>query len=250
MSNIRPALDSGRALFGGWLSIPSALSAEFMGRAGFDWLCIDTQHGLIGYDHMAVMLQVLSGYAGGVMVRVPWNQPDHIMKALDAGADGVIVPMVNSPEEARRAVEACRYSPEGSRSWGPIRAATKLDNYTAQAANESVVCAIQVESREGADQLDAILDVPGIDLVYLGPADLAVSLGYAPTFRVKDMKHADLLAEIHDRCRKRGVATGIHCADAESARYWAERSFSLITVGSDRGFMVRAASQDLQALRG
>ena len=120
---LRELWDGTEATIGGWCSIPSPFSAEMMGRSGFDWVCIDTQHGVIGYDQMMPMLQALSITATPAFVRVPWNQPDHIMKALDAGAQGVIVPMVSTEEDAKAAVAAAKYPPVGMRSWGPIRAA-------------------------------------------------------------------------------------------------------------------------------
>src|SRR5256714_13047251 len=123
MTTLRELWDGGDVTVGGWCAIPSAFPAELMGRCGFDWVCVDTQHGLVGYDQMALMLQALSITGTPAFVRVPWNSPGDIMKALDAGAQGVIAPVVNSAAEARQAVSACRSPPEGFRRWGPMRAA-------------------------------------------------------------------------------------------------------------------------------
>src|SRR2546430_13039058 len=180
MNTMRELWDRGQVTVGGWCVMPSAFSAELMARCGFDWLCIDTQHGLIGYDQMTVMLQALAITGTPPFVRVPWNQPDHIMKALDAGAQGVFVPMVNSAEEAQAAVRACRYPPDGYRSWGPIRASLGAPDYSPQLANRSVICAVMVETVAALDQLAEIVSVPGVDAVFIGPSDSALSMGFGP----------------------------------------------------------------------
>src|SRR2546423_2659269 len=160
MTTLRELWDGGGVTVGGWCVIPSAFSAELMGRCGFDWVCVDTRHGLVGYDQLAVMLQALSITGTPAFVRVPWNSPGDIMKALDAGAQGVIVPMVNSAEEARAAVGACRYPPDGYRSWGPIRAALGVDGYTPATANRRVVVAGVIETVAGVAPPHQIVPVP------------------------------------------------------------------------------------------
>src|SRR5690606_6731552 len=149
MATLRELLQDGRPAIGGWCSIPSPVTAEIVGRSGFDWVCIDTQHGLIGYDQMVPMLQALSATGTPVLVRVPWNRPEHVMKALDAGAHGIIVPMVNTADEAARAVEAAKYPPGGTRSWGPLRAAMAAPSYSAPEANRRTFVAVMIETPEG-----------------------------------------------------------------------------------------------------
>lgn len=249
MPDLRNALESDQTLLGGWLSIPAPFSAELMARSGFDWLCVDTQHGLIGYQTMTAMLQAIAITGCPAVVRVPWNEPSGIMRALDAGAQGVVVPVVNTPDDARRAVSACRYPPDGIRSWGPVRAALGAASYTAASANRTTTCIVQIETGQAVSHLDEILTVPGIDVAYVGPADLAVSLGHAPTFRAADMPNLPVIHEIRDKCLRAGVVPGIHCTDPQSVEYWREQGFRFITAGSDRGFMTRAASEDLATLR-
>jgi 4-hydroxy-2-oxoheptanedioate aldolase len=166
-----------RPALGGWLMIPSGFSAEVMAHQNLDWLCIDMQHGLIDYDTALAMLQAISTTATTPFVRVPWNDSAIIMKMLDAGAYGVIVPMVNSRAEAEAAVAACRYPPQGIRSFGPIRAVyyAGLD-YFAYASQE-VSCIPQIETTAAVENLDEILSVEGVDAVYIGPMDLSISLG-------------------------------------------------------------------------
>src|SRR5215470_17793280 len=205
MSSLRELWDRGGVTVGGWCVIPSPFSAELMGRSGFDWVCIDTQHGLIGYDQMAPMLQVLAITGTPAFVRVPWNAPGDIMKALDAGAQGVIVPMVNSAEEARAAVGACRYPPDGYRSWGPIRAALGVDGYAPATGNRRVVVAVMIETAKGVAAADEILSVPGVDAVYVGPNDLAITHGMAPSADAFDERHAEVIRHILAACQRQGI---------------------------------------------
>jgi 4-hydroxy-2-oxoheptanedioate aldolase len=240
--SLRELWDGTDATIGGWCSIPSPFSAEMMGRCGFDWVCIDTQHGVIGYDQMMPMLQALSITATPAFVRVPWNQPDHIMKALDAGAQGVIVPMVDSEEDARAAVRAAKYPPVGTRSWGPIRAALDVPDYSPETANRRTIVAVMIETPGGVRNLDAILAVPGVDAVYVGPSDLALGHGMTPTLNATDPEHEKLIDTIIEACRRHGKVAGIHCDSAETVRRWHARGYGMFTVGSDAALMRSAAT--------
>ena len=248
VTTLRELWEGGGITLGGWCTIPSAFSAELMARCGFDWLCIDTQHGLIGYDHMSVMLQAVAITGTPAFVRVPWNQPDHAMKALDAGAQGVIVPMVNSAEEARAAVGASRYPPDGFRSWGPIRASLGVPDYTARTANRSVVVAIMIETAAGLAAVDEILAVPGIDAVYVGPSDLAVTHGLEPAADAREPERARPIEAALEACQRHGVVAGIHCASLEVARHWKEKGFRMLNVTSDAIFMRQQAMSVVRAL--
>ncbi|HYH33498.1 MAG TPA: aldolase/citrate lyase family protein [Pseudonocardia sp.] len=239
---LRELWDGTEATIGGWCSIPSSFSAEMMGRCGFDWVCIDTQHGVIGYDEMMPMLQALSITQTPAFVRVPWNQPDHIMKALDAGAQGVIVPMVSSEEETRAAVAAAKYPPMGMRSWGPIRAALDVPGYSPESANRRTIVAVMIETPGGVENLDAILSVPGVDAVYVGPSDLGLGHGFTPTLNVEDPDHEKLIERILEGCRRHGVVAGIHCDSVETVRRWHAKGYGMFTVGSDAALMRSAAT--------
>lgn len=248
--SLREVWDQGAPSVGGWCVIPSAFTAELMGRAGYDWVCIDTQHGLIGYDQMLPMLQALSATRTPAFVRVPWNQPADIMKALDAGAEGVIVPMVNSVEEARRAVGACRYPPEGFRSWGPTRAAMQVSGFEPEKANRAVVCVVMIETVEGMAALDDIVAVPGVDGVYVGPNDLAVTHGMKPDATASKPEHRRLIETILRACLRQGVVAGIHCAGPETAIAWRDAGFRMLNVDNDALFLRSGAARVLEALRG
>ena len=250
MTTLRDLWDRGGVTLGGWCVVPSAFSAELMGRSGFDWVCIDTQHGLVGYDQMALMLQALSITGTPAFVRVPWNTPSDIMKALDAGAQGVIVPMVSSAEEARQAVGASRYPPEGFRSWGPIRAALGVDGYSPAVGNRRVVVAVMIETAAGVAAADEILSVPGVDAVYVGPNDLALTHGIATSSDAFGDEHAAIVERVLAACQRHGVVPGIHCGSIDTARRWRERGFRMLNVTSDAIFMRTSAAAVVKALAG
>jgi 4-hydroxy-2-oxoheptanedioate aldolase len=250
VTTLRELWDSGRPTIGGWCAMPGAFSAELMGRSGFDWVCIDTQHGLIGYDQMVLMLQGLAATATPAFVRVRWNEPGEIMKALDAGAEGVIVPMVNSAEEARQAVSASRYPPDGYRSWGPVRAALGVDGYSPESANRRTVVAIMIETAAGLANMDETLAVPGIDAVYVGPNDLAVTHGMPPSSTAESHEHAELIHSILAACRRHQVVAGIHCGSVKTAQRWLEAGFGMVNVNSDAVFMREQAAAVVKALTG
>lgn len=247
---LREVLDTGKPTIGGWCSIPSAFSAELMGRSGFDWVCIDTQHGLIGYDQMAVMLQALSITGTPALVRVPWNTPENVMKALDAGAQGVIVPMINNADDARQVVATVKYPPLGTRSWGPIRASFGLPAYNPETANASTLVIVMIETKDGVDNLDEILSVPGVDAVYVGPMDLALAHGITPALDVKDRQHEQLINTILEGCQQHGVIAGIHCDSVETVTRWWDLGYRMCTLASDAGLMRAAATQALKAAAG
>jgi 4-hydroxy-2-oxoheptanedioate aldolase len=247
---LREVFERGDASIGGWCVIPSPFAAELMALAGFDWVCVDMQHGLVGYDALVPMLQVLNRLGTPAFVRVPWNAPDHIMKALDAGAHGVIVPMVNSAADARAATGACRYAPDGYRSWGPIRASFAKDGFDPAWANRDVVCAVMIETAEAVAGVDEILAVPGIDAVYVGPNDLAVSNGLPPDANATRPEHRALITRIREACDRHGVVAGIHCGSWETAAQWREEGFRMLNVNSDAVFLRTNAMAVLKNLKG
>ena len=238
MSSLRERWKAGEPTLGAWCTIPSSWTAEVAARSGHDWVCIDTQHGLIGYDVMLPMLQAIS--AGGVpsFVRVPWNEPGAIMKALDAGAGGVIVPMVNSVEEARAAVGACRYPPGGMRSMGPIRARDVDGDW------QHPICVVMIETVHAVAEAGAILAVPGIDAVFVGPNDLAVSAGLESGYEGRHPEHRRLIEAIADAAQAAGVAAGIMCGSGEVARQWHDIGFVMLGLQSDTR-LLSSASEEL-----
>jgi 4-hydroxy-2-oxoheptanedioate aldolase len=224
-------------------------SAEVIARLGFDWVCIDAQHGLAGHETTVAMLQATQFAPMPMLVRVRDNDPALIGRALDAGADGVIVPMIENAAGALRAAQACRYPPAGKRSWGPIRAALHDPGYDLERANNEVLCVIQVETREGVENVDAILATEGIDAVYVGPNDLGVSYKVGPTGDPTNPQHLAAIATILDACLRHDVNPGIHCGTVDAARRWIDEGFRMINVASDALFMRKGAEDVLLALR-
>src|SRR5471032_1325661 len=198
----------------GWLSVSHGFTAEVMARQGFDALCIDLQHGTAEMGDVLPMLQAISQTDTVPVVRVAWNEPATIMKALDLGAMCIIVPLVNTAEEAALAVAACRYPPVGMRSSGPVRAVHYGGaDYQATASGEIIIMAM-IETKEGLANLDAICATPGLDAVYIGPADLSFALGMAPRADNPDPIHMATCDKILAAAHKAGIKCVMHCARA------------------------------------
>lgn len=245
----RGLFKEGKAAIGGWLSIASSFSAELMAHLGLDWLCIDMQHGVIGYDAAVPMLQAINLTDVTPIVRVPWNDPSDIMKALDAGAYGVIVPMVNDAEQAQRAVAACRYPPAGIRSYGPTRVSVHAGADYFRTANEQVLCIPQIETVEAMENLDAMLSVPGIDAVYIGPMDLSISLGVKAEMDGDVPEYAKARQAVLEACRRHGVVAGINSTPRTAAKRAAE-GFGFVLATSDVRALVSGAMDDIRRARG
>ncbi|MES2815894.1 MAG: aldolase/citrate lyase family protein, partial [Pseudomonadota bacterium] len=210
ITDLKDHFTSGGTAVNGWCAIPSPITAEILGRAGFDMVTVDLQHGLIDYQMALTMCQVLQGLPAPVLCRVPWNEPGIIMKCLDAGFTGLICPMINTKEDARRLVEAARYAPLGGRSFGPTRANMVHGAAYARNANKKVLVLAMIETREALSNLDAILGVDGIDGVYVGPSDLGLSLGYEPTLEPTEAAVIEAIAEIASGTRAAGLIAGVH----------------------------------------
>jgi 4-hydroxy-2-oxoheptanedioate aldolase len=245
---LRQLWDERKPTLGGWCSISNSFTAEIM-AASFDWCCIDMQHGLTGQESMVTMLQSIAVAGTPAFVRVPWNQPGDIMRALDAGAQGVIVPMVNSVVEARAAVQACRYPPEGYRSWGPTRKVLYEPLLSPDRENRAVVCAIMVETVGAIEKLDKILELPGIDAVFVGPSDLAVSDGIDPSKMGESPQHAAAIDQILRACQRKGIVAGIFCGGLENAQKMRMAGFEMLAIESDARLLRYAAEKVVHALR-
>jgi 4-hydroxy-2-oxoheptanedioate aldolase len=235
-------------LLGGWCAIPSGFAAEILARS-FDWICIDMQHGLAGQTEMVSMTQAVAIRGTPTLVRVPWNDPAAIMRALDAGAHGVVVPMVNSAAEAREAAGACKYAPTGYRSWGPSRNALYHPQLGPAEVNDRVACVVMVETREGIEAVDEIASVDGVDAVFVGPSDLAVSIGVSPATGVTDREHIELTKMVSDSCRRNGRVAGIMCESAGAAIGRYEAGFRMLALRSDARLLNAACESITQEVR-
>jgi 4-hydroxy-2-oxoheptanedioate aldolase len=246
---VRRLWENDRPVINGWLAIPSSYSAEIMAHAGFDSLTIDMQHGVVGYGDLVPMLQAITTTPVTPLVRVPWNDPAVIMKALDAGALGIICPMINTGEDAERLVAACRYPPAGYRSFGPIRAKVVHGSDYHEHANASIVVMPQIETVQAVENLDEILSVPGIDGVYVGPSDLSMGLGLQPRAGQSDERAVAAREEILAACRRHGVPAGIHQQDSAGTLHQIARGYRFVTIASDNRFLDARATAEVRATR-
>ena len=248
-NRIKQMWRDGRYVTMGWLSVSHGFTAEVMARQGFDVLCVDMQHGLTDFSELLPMLQAISQTDTVPVVRVPWNDPATIMKALDFGAYGIIVPLINTAADAAAAVAACRYPPVGMRSSGPLRAAHYGGaNYQAEANGEIVVLAM-IETKEGLANLDAICATPGLDAVYIGPADLSYALGLAPRADNPDPGHLATCDRILAAAHRHGIKACMHCASAAFAAGAVKRGFDLIMLTSDVASLIAGARRQLDDLK-
>ncbi len=248
MTGLRAHWSTGETTLGAWLSVASPITAEAAARLGVDYVCIDTQHGGIDYPATLGMIQAVALAGSSPIVRVPWNEPGIIGKMLDAGAEGIIVPMVNSADEALAVVRACRYAPEGARSFGPLMASLRAGADTT-AANRRIAIVPMIETVQAIANLDEILSVPGIDAVYVGPADLSLTLGLEPRNNDEHPRFTEALETIVDGCRRHAIVPGIHSNGALAARRLAQ-GFRMITVTTDLMAMTTRMVEELGQARG
>ena len=241
-NNIREIWAKGGAVVNSWLGVPASFSAEVMAHAGWDSLVVDMQHGMIDYQMMVTMLQGISTTNTTPLVRVPWNDPAYIQKALDAGAYGIVCPMINNRAEAEKFVGAMRYAPLGYRSSGPIRAALYGGADYHAKANDIVVAFGMIETAEAIDKLDEILSVKGLDAIYVGPSDLSISFGHPPGGDKPDQWMMDALGKILAAAKRHGVQPGIHCGAPAYALKMIEMGFTFVTVGGDTRFVTTGAA--------
>jgi 4-hydroxy-2-oxoheptanedioate aldolase len=207
------------------------------------------QHGVIDYQAAVNMLTAISTTPTVPIVRVPWLDPGIIMKMLDAGAYGIICPMVNTRADAERFVSAMRYPPRGSRSFGPIRAVLHAGADYPQHANETVIAFAMIETRQALDNLDEILSVEGLDAVYIGPADLSLALGCTPRFDQEEQPVVEAIGLILAKAREHGVVPCIHNATADYALRMVEKGFRFVTIASDARLIVAGAQQVVARMR-
>ncbi len=243
---------SGQPVLGGWIALGGPAVAEHMAAAGFDAICVDQQHGLSDRIMVGEIFRAIELHGVAPITRVPANDAMHVGRALDMGAQAVIVPMVNTPEEAASAVAACHYPPRGVRSAGPVRgpmarASDRLDDL------DQVACIVMVETADGLRNADAIAATEGVDAIYIGPADLAVALGL-PRRRAERTgsdaaAHADAVERIRESCVRHGIVAGIHTDDGETAAPYLEQGFLMVTIASDMRLLGAGSSHQLAVAR-
>ncbi|ANL51030.1 pyruvate/phosphoenolpyruvate kinase family protein (plasmid) [Rhizobium phaseoli] len=251
-NKLKKIWDDGRCALNGWLSIPNALSAEIMAEQGYDSIGIDLQHGIVDYQAAVGMLQAMRASDVVPLMRVPWLDPADIMKALDAGSYGVICPMVNTRKEAEQLVSYVRYPPSGVRSFGPSRALISAGgNYLHEADNE-IVCFAMIETAEALANLEEIVSTPGLDGVYIGPADLTIGLTgkkYPPGFDREEPEIIEAIERILRASHDAGIKAALHCGTPGYAAKAARWGFDLVTVSNDIRHLAGAAAASVNAFR-
>ena len=248
-NRLRSLWQEGKAAVNGWLAIPNSFATEVMAHQGWDTLTIDLQHGVIDYAAMVTMLQAISTTPTVPVVRVPWLEPGIIMKSLDAGAYGIICPMINSREEAQKLVAYTHYAPRGTRSFGPVRALYYGGADYPEKANDSLVRFAMIETAQALDNLDSILSVEGLDAIYIGPSDLSLALGCKPVFDDVDLPVAQAIDHILARAQAHGVKAGIHNGRPDVALARIAKGFSFVTVSADARILAAGSQQILSAMR-
>ena len=249
-TKLRDTWNAGRSAVNSWLGAPSPVFAEITGKAGFDSVTIDLQHGLNDYQAALSMLQALSASDSTPMARVPWLEPGIIMKLLDAGALGIICPMVNTPADAERFVRYANYAPVGTRSFGPTRAMPTYGADYVSRANDVVVTLAMVETVEALENVEAIAGTPGLTGIYVGPSDLALSMGHTPKLDPEEPAVVEAVERILGACRDAGIRSGMHCLEPSYAKRMIDLGFDLVTLGSDVRLYTAACASALAEMRG
>jgi 4-hydroxy-2-oxoheptanedioate aldolase len=249
LNPVRRAWAQGRPAFGIFTAIPSPFAVELCAGAGIDYVCIDMQHGLSSYDSLPAEIAACMVGGAAPIVRPPANEFSQIGRALDLGALGVIVPLVSSAQEAEAAVAACRYGPAGRRSYGPVLIGRSVGSTDPSTLEREALCIVMIETREGLDQVERIAAVPGLDGIYYGPADLAISLGVPPAEAASSREHAEAIERIRRAAAANGIAAGAHCNTGAQAAERATQGFTLITITSDQRVLAVGVEQELAAAR-
>ncbi len=248
-NRVREIWAAGKPALNGWLHIPSAWSAEIMAHQGWDSLVIDMQHGMMGMETAIIMLQAISTTDTVPMVRVNWNTPGDIMRLLDAGAYGIVCPMIETREQCQAFVSACRYPPLGYRSLGPTRARLYAGEDYAEHANDTVLTFAMIETQLGYDNRDEIMAVPGLDAIFVGIGDLRLSMTGRAGFE-EDVVVEAALDDILESARRHDIKAGLFCASTDQAIEMIRRGYEFVTVMTETAIMSSASAQIVATVRG
>lgn len=245
----RALMRAGQPALGTWISSASGLIAEIAGYQGFDWVNIDTEHGETGYDQLPRMLQAISATAAIPLVRLAWNEPMLFKRALDMGAYGVVVPLVSTVEEARAAVQACRYPPLGERGWGATRGTLYGGADYFARANDEILLMVMTETKTAVQNAREILSLPGVDGCFIGPNDLSISYGHSPGLAELPADVKEGIQAILAAAKAADKFPGIHTYSVESARRRIAEGFRFVALSSDVRFFQGAARSMLESVR-
>lgn len=239
---------AGDITLGAWCMMPGAMSAEALGKAGFDWVLIDMQHGCMDYETALAMIRAVDLSDAVPIVRVPWNDPGIIGRVLDAGALGVVIPMIQSAADARRAVEACLYPPAGSRSFGPVRVGLRDGPGYFSTANARVAVIPMIETTQALEEVEQIATTPGVDALFVGPFDLSIALGLPPGDNDGEPVFDAAIARVAAAAKAAGVATAV-LSNARVAPLRLKQGFQMVSVVTDINALTLAARADLDSVR-
>ena len=250
-NKVKEMMKAGKPVVNGWLQIPSTVSAEVMAHQGWDSLTIDMQHGLVDYTNALPILQTISTTDVTPLARVNWNEPGQIMKILDAGCYGVICPMVSNRAEAEKFVQACMYPPKGYRSWGPSRGLIYGGSDYGDYANDEILKLAMIETKEALDNLDEIMSTPGVDGIYVGPADLSLAIGEKPEFdKSEESKAYTEILRILEHAKKNNIFSAIHNGTPEYALKMIDKGFDFVTIASDLRSLSSGAKAVVDKMKG
>lgn len=252
-NHVKRRLAAGEPSVGTWLALPSPEAAEYVAGLGFDWLVVDTEHNPIDIRTLSLMFGAIAPTGVAPMVRIPWNTPENFKRVLDAGAWGIVVPMVNSREEAERAVEATRFPPQGVRSVGGSLSAMRFGTAAAdyyRHANDEVLLVLQIEHIKGVEHCDEILSVPGVDACFIGPNDMAASMGIGLGVPLESdhPRLVEAITHVRETAKRLGVAPGIHCSDAKGVNQRIAEGFQFLAMASEVRYLLASLRDALAQL--
>jgi 4-hydroxy-2-oxoheptanedioate aldolase len=245
-NRLRRTWADGAIAVGAFASIPHPASCQALAAAGLDFVVLDAQHGTATLHSLPELIPSVEQEGVTAVVRVPWNDPADIMRVLDLGAGGVIIPMVNSRDDAVAAVQACRYPPLGMRSFGQLQG----NRYGGIAdANREVVCIPMIETATAVANVDDIVGVDGVDAIFIGPVDLQLSLGLELDFSLRDPALRDATARVVGSCRARGRVVGIPAMAPDHPERFVQEGYGFITIGADASFLRQGATTEIARFR-
>lgn len=249
-NHVKRRLAAGEPSIGTWLSLPSPEAAEFVSRLGFDWLVVDTEHNPTDIRTLSLMFGAITTGGSAPMVRIPWNHPENFKRVLDAGAWGVVVPMVNNREEAERAAEATFFPPKGNRSVGGSMTGTRFDTSGGdylKHADDEICLILQIEHIDAVERCDEILSVPGVAGCFIGPNDLAASMGIGLGVPLEGdhPRMVEAIAHICKTAKEVGVAPGIHTSGAAGINQRIDEGFQFLAMASELKYLVSGLTDDL-----